>query len=79
MEKAFRTGRQLLAAIAIKRLTLEELNPPEWLQKTNEGIGSKMQQVREKQSNEIADEEETKLKFEFTQSMLKTSKEAVEE
>ena len=42
MEKAFQAGRQLLAAIAIKRLTLEELNPPEWLQKTNEGIGSKM-------------------------------------
>ena len=79
MEKTFQAGRQLLAAIAIKRLTLEELNPPEWLQNTNEGIGSKMQQVREKQSNEIADEEETKLKFEFTQSMLKTSKETVEE
>lgn len=39
MEKAFQAGRQLLAAIAIKRLTLEELNPPEWLQKINEGIG----------------------------------------
>ena len=78
MEEAFRAGRELLVAIAMKRFVLEG-NLPEWLQKTNEVIGSKMQEVREKQSNEIAEEEETKLKFEFTQSMLKTSKEAVGE
>ena len=62
----------------MKRSTLEG-NLPEWLQKIKEDISSKMQEVREKQNNEIANEEETKLKFEFTQSMLKTSKEAVEE
>ena len=77
-EKAFRAGRELLVAIAMKRSTLEG-NLPEWLQKIKEDISSKMQEVREKQNNEIANEEETKLKFEFTQSMLKTSKEAVEE
>ena len=77
-EKAFRAGRELLVAIAMKRSTLEG-NLPEWLQKIKEDISRTMQEVREKQNNEIANEEETKLKFEFTQSMLKTSKEAVEE
>ena len=38
-----------------------------------------MEEVREKQRLEIAAATETKVKFELTQSMLKTSKEAIQE
>ena len=79
MEMAFRAGRDLLVAIALKELTFEGLDPPEWLQDTYKDIDSRMQEVRDKQSKEISAEKERKLKFEFTQSMLKTSKEAIDE
>ena len=74
-----REAIELFSAIAIKRPALEGLNPPDWLQETRQAIVSTMQEVRDQQSKEIAAEEETKLKYEFTQSMLKTSKEAIEE
>ena len=79
MEMAFQAGRDLLVAIALKELTFEGLDPPEWLQDTYKDIDSRMQEVRDKQSKEISAENERKLKFEFTQSMLKTSKEAIDE
>ena len=78
-EKVFRAGIELFSAIAIKRPTLEGLNPPDWLQETRQAIVSTMQEVKDQQSKEIAAQEETKLKYEFTQSMLKTSKEAIKE
>ena len=78
-EKVFRAGIELFSAIAIKRPTLEGLNLPDWLQETNQDIVSTMQEVTIQQSKEIAAQKETKLKYELTQSMLKTSEEAVKE
>ena len=79
METAFRAATDLLVATAIKKVTLGGLNPPDWVQEAHSDIGSKMKEVRDKQSREIAAAGETELRFEFTQSMLKTKEEAIEE
>lgn len=55
------------------------LNTAIWVQEANKVIISKIEEVREKQKQEIAAATETKVKFELTQSMLKTSKEAIQE
>ena len=78
-DNAFRAANDVLVGSSVKRNTLAGLSPSDWLQKTNTDIVSKMDEVGEKLSQEIAAEKGTKLKFEFTQSMLKTSKEALDE
>ncbi|XP_078357676.1 uncharacterized protein LOC144642570 [Oculina patagonica] len=78
-DNAFRAASDVLVGSSVKKNTLAGLSPPDWLQKTNTDIVSKMDAFREELSQEIAAEKETKLKFEITQSMLKTSKEAVDE
>lgn len=55
------------------------LNTAIWVQEANKVIISKIEEVREKQKQEIAAATETKVKFDLTQSMLKTSKEAIQE
>ena len=50
MEMAFRAGRDLLVAIALKELSFEGPDDPEWLQVTYKDIDSRMQEVRDKQS-----------------------------
>ena len=55
------------------------LDPSGWLQTTNRDIGTKMEEVRDDLSKEIATAGETQLTLEFTQSMLKTSQQAIDE
>lgn len=71
-DKAFRAYQDIMVATAVQKNKLDGLTDPpsDWL-KTNIGdIDSKMRKVREQISKEIAAEEETKLKFELTQSLL---------
>ena len=78
-DDAFRASTDFLAGTSIQRNSLAGLSPSDWLQTTNAGIASKMEDVMEELSRAIAAEQERKLKYEFTQSMLKTSKQAIDE
>ena len=78
-DAVFHAATDFIVGTAITGNTLTGLNTAIWVQRANKGIISKMEEVREKQKQEIAAATETKLEFELTQSMLKTSKEAIEE
>ena len=79
-DKAFRAYKDIMVATAVQKNKLDCLTDPpsDWL-KTNIGdIDSKMGKVREQISKEIATEEETKLKFELTQSLLQSRDEVID-
>jgi len=80
-DEAFRATRDVLVGTAVQKNTLAGLNPSpaNWLQTTNGDIDTKMKGVDEELSQAIADEGETKLKFELTQSILKNSQKAIKE
>lgn len=78
-DAVFHAATDFIVGTAITGNTLTGLNTAIWVQGANKVIISKMEEVREKQKQEIAAATETKLEFELTQSMLKTSKEAIEE
>lgn len=78
-DEAFRAARDIMVGTAIQKNKLAGLTkaPSDWLKTTSGKIGSKMEKVREQLRNEIAAEEETKLKFELTQSFLQSRDEAI--
>jgi len=79
-DKAFSAARDFMVGTAVRKSKLAGLIPPpsDWLKTTSEDIGSKMYEVREQLSKEIAAEGETKLKFELTQSLLQSRDEAID-
>ena len=78
-EDTFRASTDVLAGTSIQKNKLTGLDPSGWLQTTNRDIGTKMEEVRDDLSKEIATAGETQLTLEFTQSMLKTSQQAIDE
>lgn len=78
-DAVFHAATDFIVGTAITGNTLTGSNTAIWVQEANKVIISKMEEVREKQRLEIAAATETKVKFELTQSMLKTSKEAIQE
>ena len=78
-DDAFSASIDVLAGTSIQKNKLTGLNPSGWLQTTNGDIGTKMEEVRDNLSNEIATAGDTQLTLEFTQSMLKTSQQAIDE
>ena len=78
-DDAFRATIDFLAGSSIKRNQLAGLNPSDWLKTTNKALRERMEVLKKELSKKISNVHETKLKFEFTLSMLKTSQQAIDE
>ena len=76
---AFNAAVDVLIAVAINDVELAGLNPADLVVEIARDVSSKIKQVKEKLQNEIAAAKETQLKFEVTESMLKSSTEALDE
>lgn len=78
-DDAFRATIDFFAGSSIKRNQLAGLNPSDWLKTTNKALRETMEVLKKELSKKISNVHETKLKFEFTLSMLKTSQQAIDE
>ena len=75
-EKAFRQAIELTASTSIFKTDLTALNPPSWIQDVYEShFKTGREELDAKLKEEIKQSGNTKLRFELTASMLKTSQE----
>ena len=78
-EEAFREAIEVMASISILATDLTALNPPSWIQNVYESyLKTGREELDAKLEEKIKNSRETKLMFELTASMLKTSEEVKE-
>lgn len=79
-EEAFREAIEVMTSISILGTDLTALNPPSWIQNVYQSyLKTGREELDAKLEEEIKNSGETKLMFELTASMLKTSEEVREE
>ena len=77
--EAVRATTDFLVASTVLRKDLKGLKPATWLQTVKTDIDTRMGNIQEGLSQEIAAEGTTKLQYEITQSMLKSKSQAIKE
>ena len=78
-EQAFQAAKDVLAGSSTLRKDLSSLNPASWLTSVKADIDQRMDGLARDFSQDLESERNTKLKFEFTQSLLHSADQARDE